>query len=133
LCRHTRRSPLARIKRRTLWRPIVTPRICKRRIQPATAIAAPTGLEHRPQMNAVETDPRDCTPPLGCGVKAGAADVKDMLCLADGDGLLLQVVNALVAHLSSRAKKAEAFLIVNAPRYAACRRRFGLAVPIQVG
>jgi hypothetical protein len=84
-------------------------------------------------MNAVETDPRDCTPPLGCGVKAGAADVKDMLCLADGDGLLLQVFNTLVAHLSSRAKKAEAFLIVNAPRYAACRRRFGLAVPIQVG
>jgi hypothetical protein len=44
-----------------------------------------------------------------CGVKAGAADVQDTLCLADGDGLLLQVVNALVAHLSFRAKKAEAF------------------------
>ena len=45
-------------------------------------------------------------------VVAGAADFKDAAGLADSDfgaSLLLQVFNKLVAHLSSRAKKADAF------------------------
>ena len=42
-------------------------------------------------------------------VVTGAADIKDTAGLADCGGLLLQVFNKLIAHLSSRAKKADAF------------------------
>ena len=52
-------------------------------------------------------------------VVAGAADFKDSAGLANSDfgaSLLLQVFNKLVAHLSSRAKKADAFFSMSMSR-----------------
>ena len=54
------RSPLAHIKLRTLWRPIVTPNL--RSAKPATAVGTATGRESRPQMNAGGTH-------CGCSVQ----------------------------------------------------------------
>ena len=59
---------------------------------------------------------------LFCCVIAAATDRKRAARLADGDGLLLQIFNELVTHLSSRAK-----------RSTVCQRRFKLTDPAPDG
>ena len=110
-------SPLARIKVRTRYPSHGHALLLQCCAQPAAAVGAPAGGKGGFQVNTVSAHHGCLTAAYARGVIARRAYLENPAHLTHGNGLVLQLRHQLVAHLSSRAKKAEAFFnISTSPR-----------------